>query len=320
MPLAARIPSEQALISFANGREEIITTVQLQSDKPGAAVIFPVPSVPQVSTLTSNQLFSYLEEITRPEVRTVEQAAPDGNRGAPAGGAAPAVNVLSRELIGGYDVAALDANNDSALEQWLTQNGYSAPPNAQPILNAYIGEGWKFVAVKLAADRAADGALSPLRLAFDSRTIVYPMRLGALADRPLDVLLYVLAEHRVDIPSMTTQYAGAVASLERPPPAELAALFRAPFLTKLRNAELAPASLTQDFEARAAASDKPYRMVETRTVYVSGGASSGAPLSPGPVIGLICVIVASSVALGVAFGIRRRIDRIAGPDPDKQDD
>jgi hypothetical protein len=100
----------------------------------------------------------------------------------------------------------------------------------------------------------------------------------------------------------------------------LAALFRAPFLTKLRNSELAPASLTQDFEARAAASDEPYRMVETRTVYTSGGASSGERLSPGPVIGLICVIVTSSLALGVAFGIRRRIDRIAGPDPDKQDD
>ena len=41
------------------------------------------------------------------------------------------------------------------------------------------------------------------------------------------------------------------------------------------------------------------------------------PLSPGPIIGLICAIVASSVALGIAFGIRRRIDRIAGPDPEK---
>jgi hypothetical protein len=40
-------------------------------------------------------------------------------------------------------------------------------------------------------------------------------------------------------------------------------------------------------------------------------------LSPGPIIGLICAIVASSVALGIAFGIRRRIDRIAGPDPEK---
>ena len=43
-------------------------------------------------------------------------------------------------------------------------------------------------------------------------------------------------------------------------------------------------------------------------------------LSPGAIIGLICAIVASSVALGVAFGLRRRIDRIAGPDPDQADD
>jgi hypothetical protein len=48
--------------------------------------------------------------------------------------------------------------------------------------------------------------------------------------------------------------------------------------------------------------------------------NSGATLSPGPIIGLICVIVTSSVALGFAFSIRRRIDVIAGPDPDKEDD
>ena len=43
-------------------------------------------------------------------------------------------------------------------------------------------------------------------------------------------------------------------------------------------------------------------------------------LSPGAILGLICSIAASSVALGIAFGLRRRIDRIAGPDPDKNDD
>ena len=43
-------------------------------------------------------------------------------------------------------------------------------------------------------------------------------------------------------------------------------------------------------------------------------------LSPGPLIGLICAITASSMALGVAFGLRRRIDRIAGPERDKADD
>jgi hypothetical protein len=45
-----------------------------------------------------------------------------------------------------------------------------------------------------------------------------------------------------------------------------------------------------------------------------------ARLSAGPVIGLICAIAASSLALGIAFGLRRRIDRIAGPDPNQEDD
>jgi len=43
-------------------------------------------------------------------------------------------------------------------------------------------------------------------------------------------------------------------------------------------------------------------------------------VSPGPIIGLICAIAASSVALGVAFGLRRRMDRIVGSDPEEVDD
>src|SRR5215211_2338426 len=102
MPLAARIPAEQALIHFANGREEIVTSVQLQADRPGAAVIFPVPGVPEVSALGNNDLFDYLAEVTRPEVRTEEIAVGPGTQlpvgaGAPGGG----VNVLGREVIGG---------------------------------------------------------------------------------------------------------------------------------------------------------------------------------------------------------------------------
>jgi hypothetical protein len=52
----------------------------------------------------------------------------------------------------------------------------------------------------------------------------------------------------------------------------------------------------------------------------AGGQDGEQRLSAGPVIGLICAIAASSLALGLAFGLRRRIDRIAGPDPDKEDD
>jgi hypothetical protein len=60
--------------------------------------------------------------------------------------------------------------------------------------------------------------------------------------------------------------------------------------------------------------------VERRDGAPAGGADGEQRLSAGPVIGLICAIAASSLALGLAFGLRRRIDRIAGPDPDKEED
>ena len=46
LPLGAKIPFEQALVSFSGGREEIVTSLQLEGDGPRAAVLFPVPAVP----------------------------------------------------------------------------------------------------------------------------------------------------------------------------------------------------------------------------------------------------------------------------------
>lgn len=254
-----RIPSEQALIVFANQREEIITTVNLNSEKPGAAVVFPVPGVPEVDAIQSDDLFVYLAEVTQPTIiYATHQCGLQGGAGAP-----PGFSLLGREVIGGYDVARLAADDPGALQQWLDQNGYRLPGAAAPILKAYIDEGWKFVAVKLAPWQSAAGEIKPLRIAFDSTEIVYPMRLGQLASETLDVQLYVLADHRVAIPGMDVRYAGPVASLDRPPRTELAPLFRAPYLTKLRNTRLAPSSLTADFVARPFSEDTAYREVVT---------------------------------------------------------
>jgi hypothetical protein len=315
MPLDARIPSEQALIIFKDGRQEIITSVQLLSDKPGAAVVFPVPNIPEVSALAADTLFSYLSQVTRPQER-VEELLIWRSRDGAVGGAAPGgVNVLGQEVVGGYSVARLEADDPGALQTWLDENNYSAPPGAEPILRAYIDAGWKFVAVKLAPGQKAAGALKPLRMAFASSNIIYPMRLGALADRPLDVLLYVMTDHRVEIPGMETQYAGPVAQLDQAPPQELAAVFTAPYLTKLRNTAIAPNTLIGDFVAGPAASNEPFRKIVVRTVYVDGWNRLALPIA-----GLVLVILSSSIALGLAFGLRRRMNQIAGPDPEKEDD
>jgi hypothetical protein len=314
MPLDARIPSEQALITFAGGREQIITSVQILSDKPGAAVIFPVPGIPEVEALSSDTLFSFLAEVTRPLERAEEQLVWRSSEGAVGGAAPGGVNILGQEIVGGYSVARLQADDPSALQTWLDENGYRAPEGAAPILRAYTDAGWAFVAVKLAPNQNAAGALKPLQIAFDSREIVYPMRLGALADQPIDVLLYVLADHRVDIPGMETQYAGPVTQLDRAPPVELASIFAAPYLTKLRNSAIAPRTLTADFVARPAASDEPFRKVTVRTIYVDVWSRMALPIA-----GLVLVILTSAVALGFALGLRRRMNQIAGSAPEEDE-
>jgi hypothetical protein len=128
------------------------------------------------------------------------------------------------------------------------------------------------------------------------------------------VLLYVLADHRVDIAGMETQYAAPVAQLDRAPPAELASIFAAPYLTKLRNSAIAPATLTADFVARQAASDESFRKVIVRTVYVDAWSRMVLPI-----IGVVLVILSSAVALGFAVGLRRRMNQIAGPEPEEDE-
>lgn len=305
MPLNARIPAEESLIIFGGGRQQIITTMQLDIERPGAAVVLPVPADPEVDQPAGgDKLFAYLQEATKP-LRQVERRIVWSldDRSATGGAAPGGVNVLGRETLGGYDVARLAADDPQALAQWLAGNGYEVPPAAQPVLDSYIADGWRFVAIKLGASAEQGGSLAPLRVSFASQRIVYPMRLAALADRPIDLQLYVLSDHRTQVETLETLFAGTLATLDPAPAGDLAALVGgAPYLTKLRNYQLSPQSVAGDFVVRNAASDEPHR--ETFTVYedISGFAVFG----PAACLG----VAISAAALGVALLLRRRLGRV----------
>jgi hypothetical protein len=306
MPLNARIPAEQSLIIFDGTRVQIITTMQLDIEQPGAAVVLPVPGDPEVDQPAGGDaLFSYLEEATKP-LRVVERRIVwRWNEGSSAGSGAPGgVNVLGRETLGGYDVARLAADDPQALAQWLADNGYEVPAPAQPVLDSYIADGWRFVAIKLAPEAEQGGSLAPLRVSFPAQQIVYPMRLAALADAPIDLQLYVLSDHRVRIDNLETLFAGPLDSLEPAPTGALTAIVRgAPYLTKLRNYRLSPQQVQGDFVAQNAPNDEPYR--ETFIVYddISGFAVFGPA---------VCLGVAISLgAVGLALLLRRRFRQVA---------
>jgi hypothetical protein len=314
LPLDARIASEQALLVLDGPRQQLIASVDLRDAAPDAAVIFPVPAAPEAvdQPAGGGELFAYLREATRPTIRT-EPRLRWGREPEAAGGAPRGVDLLGQETIGGYEVARLAADDAGALAAWLAANGFTAPPAAEPILAAYIADGWSFVAVKLAGD-APDGSLEPLRISYTSERRVYPMRLGALANAPVSVDLFVLDAGRAEAPPMRTAFAGPVAALDPPPPPQLAQLLAGgAYLTHLRASALDPAGLSADFPVLRAASDEPFRdeVVVIDDVYLVSE-------YPALVAAMLCLFSITPLSLGLAIGIRRRMETIA-PDLEKEE-
>lgn len=238
--------SEQALVSYHKGAETIVPGLTIDRVGAHAAVVFPVPASPRVRALPANlDLFGELDAATAPRV-----SEPQGQSGT-AGAAAPVTPyVVSRKLIGGYEVTVLRGGSGQTLLAWLRSHQYGLPAAAKPILSAYIAERWYFVAIRLA--NRDTGEIKPLAIAFRSAHIVYPMRLSRAASDPVSLELFVDADGPVQasgISGLTPTFGGAVSSLYPGPSAAVRSLLPAPYLTLIESNYVAPASISSDIVA-----------------------------------------------------------------------
>jgi hypothetical protein len=251
MALQADVVRERALVIQHGGQghnasEEIVASFDLTVDDGGrAAVILPVPGDPTVKAVAGDPL-GYLDLATTPP------AAQTDSDGAVGGAAPGGVAVIGRETVGGYDVSRLRANDPRALGRWLDEHGYATPAGAQPILAEYVRRGWRYVAIRLA--KGQEGSLTPLRIAFPTPSLVYPMRLSRLATKPVSVTLYVLADREQQVPILSTTFAEPLSDLRPRPPANLRGLFPpGAFVTKFVADRLAPSEFTRDLVITPAA-------------------------------------------------------------------
>lgn len=273
----ASVAQERSLLRWDGAREDIIMSLGVLGASKQAAIILPVPSRADVQ-LADAKIFDELQEMTKPLERTETEwvflpmlgAGALPPEGAMAG--APPVNVLSRQNIGPFDVANLAATDANALQAWLDANGFAIDPRAVEILAPNIEKGWTFVAIRVRPDQTdaqLGGDLAPLQISFDSDELLYPMRSTALADNQQTVVLYVLADHRVE--KNTSFGSSRVAYANFVEPAQVANATLAPyidrkyFLTKYIDA-VNPSQVDDDFKFSFAAQDTPYREVKIRTV------------------------------------------------------
>ncbi len=121
-----------------------------------------------------------------------------GAAGADAGvsGGDNGVTVLSREPVGPYDRAILEAASVEDLRAWLNENSFQIPESVDARLRPYVDAGAVFVAIKLLADQSA-GDMVPLHLSFPGNSPTVPIVPTAVAAAPdLGIVVQVLGADR----------------------------------------------------------------------------------------------------------------------------
>ncbi|WP_194521742.1 DUF2330 domain-containing protein [Cellulosimicrobium sp. JZ28] len=304
------VSHETAVLQWDGTTETMLVELSTLSNAPEVGLLLPTPAPAQVA-LADPQVFRELDELTRPRaVVSDTRWWPELGFGSGADAVAGAgVTVLDEVRLGPLDVTTLGASDAGALDAWLTERGFQLPETIRTALTPYVGEGWSFVAARLAPEEAAafDGTLQPLRVTFPSGSLVYPMRMSAVAEDPQSTRTYVLADHRVDrvdptaeAQEPTVRFAGRLDPADVASE-ELAALLAAGgFVTAHEQVFTEPATqIVSDFSFAPAAADVAF----TPTYAVVAEKRIG-PFFAGPVLAFAGVLALA--ALVVWRGRRRR--------------
>jgi hypothetical protein len=213
----AQTPVNQAAerILFAVDGDQTVMHVRVDYVGPPTDFgwILPVPRGVETA-LSSETLFSGLDAAFSPTFSLNYEFAPGcesaRNVGVPEGdfaagsadaGAAPpsdpsGVTVVSRENVGPYDRAILDAQTVAALREWLDTNQFAIPRDFDERLQPYIDAGAVFVVIKLLPG-VDSGEIVPLKMTFPGNTPSVPIVPTAVAASPdLGVIVHVLGDRR----------------------------------------------------------------------------------------------------------------------------
>jgi len=113
------------------------------------------------------------------------------------------ITIIAEDQVGSYDVTVLTADSRDALADWLRDQGFRQPDDAErAIIEQYLKEEWVFVAAKLT--RGSDGLSRPHPLLFEfpSDSPVYPMKLTGTGSRELFLELFVAGDGAASHPKL----------------------------------------------------------------------------------------------------------------------
>lgn len=111
---------------------------------------------------------------------------------------ASVVTITKEDQVGPYETVQLHSTDPTALNTWLTKNGFVIPAEVTPIIDAYVSEGFDFLAMRLLPNEGVQ-AMRPVRVTSQGASLSLPLRMAAIGTgATVGITIWVLAQGRYE--------------------------------------------------------------------------------------------------------------------------
>ena len=210
--VATDITDERMLLSVSPGQTTLYDQIRYSGDPASFAWVLPIHGTVDVG-LSADVLFDSIDALTATTINqpvsdcpnlpdSCEEDTFDGpeSAGAASGdaGVAGGVTVTKAANVGPYETVQLHATDSSALNTWLSTNNFDIPADTVAIIDAYVGEGFDFLAMKLLPD-AGVASMRPVRVTIPGMSLSLPLRMAAVGTgATVGITIWVLSEGRYE--------------------------------------------------------------------------------------------------------------------------
>jgi hypothetical protein len=100
--------------------------------------------------------------------------------------------------VGPYATVQLHTTDPSALNNWLAQNGFEIPPDVVPVMDAYVTEGFDFLAMKLLPNQGVQ-SMRPVRVTSGGASLSLPLRMASIGTGlSVGITIWVVSDGRYE--------------------------------------------------------------------------------------------------------------------------
>jgi hypothetical protein len=208
---ASDITDERMLLTVSPEQTTLYDQIQYSGSPSSFAWVLPIHGTVDVG-ISADVLFDSMDALTQTQIIAPNLTCPgppaacfsgdDDDSASFLGGEAtaapPPVTVTKAANVGPYETVQLHSTDASALNTWLATNGFEIPPAVTPVLDAYVAEGFDFLAMKLLPDEGIQ-SMRPVRVTTPGASLSLPLRMAAIGTgASVGITIWVVSDGRYE--------------------------------------------------------------------------------------------------------------------------